>query len=68
MLRIHGKKVVDKRGKEIAVQLDIQEFQELEEYFEYMEDSLELTEAIKSAEGFRRWEEFLEELKVKSKI
>jgi len=62
MVKLKEKKLITDDGREVAVQIDMDSFRELEEYIEDLEDSLALAEAIKTAEGFRLWEDFIAEL------
>ncbi len=62
MVKLKEKKLITEDGREIAVQIDMESYRELEEYIEDLEDSIILAEAIKKAKGFRLWEDFVAEL------
>jgi hypothetical protein len=62
MVKLKEKKLITEDGREIAVQIDMESYRELEEYIEDLEDSIALAEAIKNAKGFRLWEDFVSEL------
>lgn len=62
MVKLKEKKLITEDGREIAVQIDMESYRELEEYIEDLEDSIILAEAIKNAKGFRLWEDFVAEL------
>jgi DUF2075 family protein len=60
--------VIDESGERIAVQLDIETFQELEEYIEMLEDRIELELAMKEPTEFTNWDEFVKELREEGKL
>jgi len=47
-MNIREKYIVDEEGHKVGVLMDAKEYEKLLEYIEYMEDSLELKEAVKS--------------------
>jgi len=55
--------LVDEKGRKKAVLLSIKEYRELMRKLEDLEDSLELDEAVRTAQGFRDYREVREELK-----
>lgn len=62
MVKLKEKKLITENGHEVAVQIDVESFRELEEYIEDLEDSILLAEAIKNAKGFHLWEDFVAEV------
>jgi hypothetical protein len=68
MLKRGERYVVDKRGRKTAVMLDIPTYKALLEHLEDLEDALELDEAVRTAKGFRPYEEVKEELKQAGKL
>jgi hypothetical protein len=56
---LNQQKIVNEHGKVTGILLKKNDFLRLQEYIENIEDSLELAEAIKSSEGFRLWDEFV---------
>jgi hypothetical protein len=68
MSRRGEKFVVDSRGRKTAVMLDITTYKALLDHLEDLEDALELDEAVRSAKGFRPYEEVKKELKQAGKL
>ncbi|MBN2543104.1 hypothetical protein JXI42_09600 [bacterium] len=61
MIKIKSRKILDKDGREVAIQFEFEDYKKIQEYIEDIEDSLELAQAIKEADGFRLWEDFVAE-------
>ncbi|OGU14174.1 MAG: hypothetical protein A2X61_07100 [Ignavibacteria bacterium GWB2_35_12] len=59
MVNISPQNVVDNNGNVSAVLLNKPDYEKLNEYIEDLEDSVELSKAIKDSTGFQLWEEFL---------
>ncbi|MBI5323735.1 MAG: hypothetical protein HZB41_00360 [Ignavibacteriae bacterium] len=61
MVKISPQNVIDKKGNISAVLLNKPDYEKLNEYIEDLEDSVELSKAIKNSSGFQLWEDFLKE-------
>ncbi len=57
MVRSKPQFVVDDKGRKRAVLLSIKEYQEMIDHIEDLEDALELDDAVKNAEGFKKYSE-----------
>lgn len=68
MLRLKKKFVTDDNGRKVAVQLDMKDYQKLQEYLEDLEDARELIRAERTATGFTPLKEWKRELKVEGRI
>ena len=55
-------KLITENGKPLAVVLELQDYRELLERLEDLEDAIELPQAVKNAEGFTTLEDFEKEL------
>ena len=66
MVKLKEKKLITEDGSEIAVQIGMESFRELEEYIEDLEDSFALAEAMETAEGFRPCDYFVAWIKATS--
>ena len=60
-------KFITENGKPLAVVLDLQDYRELLERLEDLEDAIELQQAVKNAEGFTTLEDFEKELALQGK-
>ena len=60
--------VTNESGTKIAVQLDIQSFQQLEEYIELLEDWIDLELAVKESPDLTNWDDFIKELRKEGKL
>jgi len=55
MVNITPQNVVDNNGNVSAFLLNKPDYEKLNEYIEYLEDSVELSKAIKNSSGFQLW-------------
>jgi hypothetical protein len=56
---LNQQKIVNEKGKVTGFLIKKNDFLRLQEYLEDMEDSIELSDAIKNSEGFRLWDDFI---------
>ncbi len=62
MTTTNTKYLVDSRGRKTAVLLNIKEYSRLLERLEELQDTLDLDEAVRNAQGFRDYREIREGL------
>ena len=60
--------VTSESGTKIAVQLDIQSFQQSEESIELLEDWIDLELAVKESPDLTNWDDFVKELRKEGKL
>jgi PHD/YefM family antitoxin component YafN of YafNO toxin-antitoxin module len=60
--RLKERYVVDEHGHKTAVVLDLKEYQEMLDWLETLEDTLDLDEAVRQARRFRDYREIRQEL------
>ena len=60
--------VTNESGAKIAVQLDINAFQQLEGYIELLEDKIDLELAMKVSPDLTNWDDFVKELRKEGKL
>lgn len=55
--------LTDEKGHKKSVVLKVTDFERIREEIEDLEDALELEKARKDATGFKKWKDFLKEVK-----
>ena len=55
--------LIDENGHKKSVVLKVTDFERIQEEIEDLEDALELEKARKNAIGFKKWKDFLKEIK-----
>ena len=67
MVKSKPQYLVDEKGRKKSVFLNIKEYRELLRRLEDLEDALELDEAVRTAEGFKDYQEVRGELEKERK-
>lgn len=57
--------VTDEKGHKKSVVLRVTDFERMQEEIEDLEDALELEKAQKHATGFKKWKDFIKEVKTR---
>lgn len=57
--------VTDEKGNKKSVVLKIADFEKIQEEIEDLEDALELEKARKNATGFKKWQDFINEIEIR---
>ncbi len=58
---VNQQKIVNEKGQVTGFLIKKNDFFKLKEYIEDIEDSIELSEAIKDSQGFRIWDDFVKQ-------
>ncbi len=68
MLNINPKYLVDQKGRKTAAVLSMKDYRLLIQRLEYLEDALDLDEAVETATDFREYSEIRSELQKEGKL